>query len=73
MAQGATRGWALSLETAVPHGGLRSFWEVLRDWPLIREEDAEPYRRDRGTWGHTAGPMCCSPSDRGETLLPYSS
>lgn len=73
MAQGATRGWGLFLETAVPQGEHRSFWEVLRDWPLIEEEDAEPCRRDRGTQGHTPGPVCCSHSDRGETLLPGSS
>lgn len=72
MAQGVTRGWVLSLETAVPQEGCRSFWEVLRDWPLIGEEDAELCRRDRGTRGHTPGRVSCSSSYRGETLLPCS-
>lgn len=35
-------------------------WEVLRDWPLIREEDPELCRRDRGAQGHTPGPVWCS-------------
>lgn len=73
MAQEATRSWALSLETAVPQGGHRSFWEMLRDWPLVKEEDAEPCKRDRGTQGCTPGPVCCFVSDRGETMLPDSS
>lgn len=73
MAQEDTRSCALSLETAVPQGGHRSFCEVLRDWPLIKEEDAEPCKRDEGTQGCTPGPVCCFLSDRGETLLPGSS